>query len=104
MQALTEGVFHQLEAVVEVVLERPCGGLMKADRRGHRLLIGEHAEAVGLQARAQFVLGVGYRAECAATGQQQRQRGRGQQAAMGGFDGKTKGLGHRASHGHQLRD
>jgi len=42
-QAARERALHQLEPVVEVVLERPGGGLEEGDGRGHRLLVVVHA-------------------------------------------------------------
>ena len=42
MQALGERVFHQLEAVIEVVLQRPRRCFLKGNRASQRFLIGVH--------------------------------------------------------------
>ncbi|MNE34887.1 hypothetical protein D3C80_1286250 [compost metagenome] len=55
--------FHQLEAVVEVVLEGARGGLVEGDRRAHRLLLGIHARLVDDQPMALFLFRVGLRVQ-----------------------------------------
>jgi hypothetical protein len=70
VQAARQCALHQLEPVVEVVLERPRRRLVEGDRPGYRFLLGEHLLAVAGDAIPDLVLRVGRRCQRAASAEQ----------------------------------
>ncbi|MOA61542.1 hypothetical protein D3C78_1867180 [compost metagenome] len=58
-QVRGQGAFHQLEAVVQVVFQRPGRRFVKGDRRGDRLLVTVHAGLVVDDALAVLLFGDG---------------------------------------------
>ena len=72
VKAARQRALHQLQAVVEVVLERPRRRLVEGDRAGNRLLLGEHLLAVAGNTILDLVLGIRRRRQRAAGGKQDR--------------------------------
>ncbi|MNZ99379.1 hypothetical protein D3C78_1187000 [compost metagenome] len=58
-QVRRQGAFHELEAVVEVVFQRPGGRFIKGDGRGDRFLAGIHARLIGENALTVLFVGGG---------------------------------------------
>ena len=77
-QAAAQCGFHQLELVVEVVLQGPCSGLMEVDRRRDWLLILVHGQHILCRTVADLIGREGFGGNGAASRQQQRQAGSGE--------------------------
>jgi len=56
-----QGIFHHLEAVVQVVLDGPGHGFFKGDRAGDRFLIGEQRYNVFAHPLSMIGQGQGFR-------------------------------------------
>ncbi|MNI70641.1 hypothetical protein D3C73_1264650 [compost metagenome] len=58
-QVRGQGALHELEAVVQVVLQRPGGRFVKGDGRSDRFLAGIHARLIGEDALTVLFVGGG---------------------------------------------
>ena len=87
MQTARQRVFHQLQAVIEVVLQGPSRRFIKRHRLADRLLCAVHDRAVIADPFLDFILGIRHRLERTATGDQE------------GNDTQEKTLAHRTSTG-----
>ncbi|MNP45136.1 hypothetical protein D3C76_1390360 [compost metagenome] len=83
-QVRGQGAFHQLETVVEVVFQRPCGGVVKGDGRRDRFLAGIHPRLVSEDALTVFFIGDGFGLKRRASAEQHG-RGEGGTNESAGF-------------------